>query len=357
MHDDIVITGVGMRTAVGNDAVQTCATVRTGISRFAEWPFASIGQVEEGVVVASLSPDLGDMPWIEKAPEMVEQPLHEALWQARLYDTQAYRAQTQNKSKIGAYLAMPSAGRVGVESRAEREFMIEAKVHCIAPASADMVEIIPMDQAAGLVAVARATQALSEGKIGVAVIGAIDSHLHSPWLEALHEAKRLKHGDVSVGLVPGEACAFLVLEKRAHAQGRGAQPLAALQTVAVDQEPNPIGPDHPIRAEGLTRAVQACLTSSSGADVHRVIVDHNGERWRALEWALVETRCLGELAKGWQLWHPSDCFGDVGAASALVSLGIATRAFARGYGGEGAILLACASWGGERAAAVVQPAG
>jgi len=354
----VVITAMGARTAVGNDAVQTAAAVRAGINRFARWealPDEFDG--EAGVNAAFLPEDLGDAPWVAKAEDLAPMPIHEALWQAELYDFVAAR-QARPQLKLAAYVATPYPDRPGVSPDAYRLFAIEAREHCIAPARADQVHLISGEHAAGLIALARAVADLRSGAADIAVVGAVDSLLHGEFLRALAAAGRLKLPDRPTGLIPGEAAAVLVLERARDAQARGARPLGRLGAVAVDQEKIPLGPEHPIRAEAASRAVQSALQegeSGGAADIHRIIVDLTGERWRSLEWSLVETRCLGGMPRGWQLWHPADCLGDVGAAGGLVHVVLALRAFARGYGGPGGVLISAAAERGERAATCVFP--
>jgi len=343
----IVVTGLGMRTAVGNDAIQTCASIRAGIARLAEWPHLAIGPSEGGVVVAAIDPSLGDAPWPEKAEELSPQPLHEALWQAQLYDGMEFRARTQQK--IGAYLALPAPVEGRVEPDALRLFAIEAKKHCISPAQADRVELHFLDHASTLVAIARAVQALNEGEIGVAIIGAMDSHLSSSWLQLLHNHKRLKHEGSGVGFIPGEAGVFIVLEKETTAVARAVPVLGRVAAVGLDKELVPLGGEVVARGDGLTRAVRACMEAAGGgADIERVISDINGERWRSLEYSVVASRCLSKLK--FEHWHPADCAGDTGAASGALGIGMALRGFARGYAGKGSALILSSSPTGERGA-------
>ena len=255
-----------------------------------------------------------------------------------------------------AYVATPYVDRPGVRADAYRLFAVQAREHCIAPARADEVHVVSGDHVAGLLALARATEDLRAGKADFAVIGAVDSLLHSTFLHAIANEGRLKTPSNPAGLIPGEAAVILVLERARDAERRGAPALGRLGTVAVDRETIPLGVGQPIRAEGASRAIAAALEQNGGpASIHRAIVDLTGERWRALEWALVETRCLGGLPNDWQLWHPADCFGDVGAASSLAAVALALRAFARGYGGGGGVLVSAAAARGERAATCIFP--
>jgi len=357
LPESVVVTGIGMRTPIGNDAVQTASAVRAGINRFALWEALGTAFEDDAGVVASFLPDeLGDEPWVGKAIDLVPEPLHEALWSSGLFDFGEVRAWNQ-RVQVGAYIATPYEDRAGVSKEAFRLFAIEARQHCIAPAHADFVQVVSCDHAAGIMAVDRAAQDLQTHKIDFAVVGGLDSLLHADYLKALWAEGRLKLPTHADGLLPGEAAAVVVLERARDAEARGAPILARLGEAAIDHEALPLGPEYPIRAEGSSRAISAALARMGGPGrVERIIVDLSGERWRSLEWALVETRCLGGLPQEWQLWHPADCLGDIGAATSIVHLCLALRAFARGYGGGGAILLAAASPRGERAALAVFPA-
>lgn len=354
----IVVTAVGMRTPVGNDVVQTAAAVRAGINRFTRWQ--ALGESfddEAGVIASRLPEDLGDAAWVEKAEDLITAPIHEALWQAELYDFVEAR-KVLPRARVVAYVATPDPGRSGVSDSAYRLFAIEAREHCIAPARADEVHLIPGEHAAGLTALARAAADLRAGAADFAVVGAVDSLLHAPLLLSMVAEGRLKSPARPAGLIPGEGAAVLLLERAPDAARRGARPLAQLGTVALDTESTPVGPGYAVRAEAAGRAVRMALAENGGPGrVHRVIADLTGERWRSLEWALVETRCLGQLPGDWELWHPADCLGDLGAASALVNAGLAIRAFARGYGGADGILISSAAVAGARAAACLFPAG
>ena len=89
--------------------------------------------------------------------------------------------------------------------------------------------------------------------------------------------------------------------------------------------------------------------------IYRVINDLNGERWRFLEWALACNPALSALPPDFRLWHPADCFGDIGAATGAAHICLAVRAFARDYAVGDAILIANTSDTGERAALCVYP--
>jgi 3-oxoacyl-[acyl-carrier-protein] synthase-1 len=353
----IAITGYGMRTAVGNDAVQTAAAVRAGINRFGTWTALGVTFDDEtGVNAAALPEGSPDEPWVGKASDLVALPLREALWGAGVYDFLAIRGASAG-ARVGAYVATPYSDRAGVSPQAFRLFSIEAQEHCISPAHADHVTLVSLDHVAGAAALERAAADLRAGKTDYAVVGALDSLLHGDYLKALWASGRLKVPGQTDGLLPGEAAAVVVMERESDARRRRARIFGWLGAGVIEHEALPIGPEHPIRADAASRAVRAALERNERKP-ERAIVDLTGERWRSLEWALVETRCLGELATArFRLWHPADCLGDVGAATGLVQLALALRGFARGYCGDGPVLLVSASDRGERSAMMVLPPG
>ena len=353
----VVVTGFGMRTAVGNHATQTCASVRAGVSRFAEWPHFGATLDEEGtaLIASATQPDLGNGSWIGKAIDLVTQPLHEATLHAGLYDLDAVKRAMGGVYRAAGFLAVPHPERPGTMADAFRQFLLDAQEHCIAPFHGTALEVHALDQAGGMVALARAVEELQANRIEVAVVGGVDSYLDNIFLSALHDERRLKVPALPAGLIPGEAAAFLVLEREADARRRGATPLARIVSLGLDAQAVAADAPDPAAPDALTNAVNAALNTVGGAAaITRVISDLNGERWRFQEWAIVETRCLAAIPTGgWQHWHPADTVGDLGAAFVPFAVGLAARAFERGYAGQGITLICTGSDRGQRAAACV----
>lgn len=357
MAEAIVVTGTGLRCSVGNGVAQSAAVVRARVSRFASWLHGSVGPGEEPVIVAALSPSAPPAPWTQFALLVAPQPLHEALWQARVYDG---RELAQKRKKLGVYLAAPAEARLALEDPKElatfREVGVRDCFEVLTP-EATRVELVTLGNAAGCVAIARACEALRQRELDVAVIGAIDTHLDGAWLERLLAARRLKAGDASGGLIPGEAAAFVVLERETDARARGADVLGRIGGAVVAEEPVPIGPEHPLRAEAFSNVMAELLAAhAGGANVRHVWTDVNGERWRSLEWALLETRTLGRLPpRGWTQWTPAETLGDIGAATALAQACLALQWPRRGFAVGDPHVIGCASFEGARGVILIEP--
>lgn len=355
MRDEaIVVTGIGMRTAVGQHTQQSCASVRAGLNRFMTWPHFG---VDGGGLTASWTrPDLGERSWCEKLVELLPQPLTEALWSARLFDLPINLPHARGQARVQMFLGTPPLDRPGPSPEELQEFTETVKEDLF-PEGAVRLEFIHMEHVSGLVGVARACEVLQQGSADICLVGAADSLLDSVLLQSLLEAGRLKVPGVSSGIIPGEAAAFLVLERESMTRRRGVPARLRIDAVGLERDA-PWTPQSPVRGRGLTRAIQTVLEAvGRPEEFGQVICDLNGERWRFLEWALIETRCLGKLPRGWQLWHPADCLGDVGTAFGPVAIGLAAQAFQRGYAPNPRILIASASESGERAALAVSRMG
>lgn len=345
----VVITGVGARGTLGDHAVQLAASLRAGLTRLREWPWY---ETREGPLVAAFTdPDLQDRPWHEKVLDLLELPLAEALGAAAVDDLEDATA----LGRVRAFVATPSFGRPGSDPDAVATLAGTLAEDLFGEGTRVALELAPADHAAGVLAMARACEALQRGSADLCLVAGVDSWLEGGVLDALFEADRLQRRG-HPGLVPGEAGAVLVLETAASARRRRARVRAGVDAVVLEREDAAFDPGAPLTGRTLARAVERAATSAGGAArLTRIAVDLNGERWRFLDWALAESRVSDALPDGWRLWHPAEGVGDVGAASVPLAAAVATRAFARGYAGGGKVLVAASSETGERGAVVLSP--
>jgi 3-oxoacyl-[acyl-carrier-protein] synthase-1 len=254
------------------------------------------------------------------------------------------------------FLAMPYVDRPGVDSVRARDAATVLGLELFGEGAPEL-QAVPNDRAAGAVAIAQAADLLQRGDADLCVVLGVDSLLEGGVLQALSDSGQLKTAEAPSGLVPGEAGAALVLETASAARRRKIPVLARIAAVALEREAS-YGPDAPASGAGLERAIQQAGAAAGGlGGVKRVLSDLNGERWRFLEWALAESRIVADLGADWQLWHPADCLGDVGAAFVPLATALAVRSFARGYAGGGQVLVLASAERGERTAMVIGPPG
>lgn len=355
MAVEFAVTGVGLRCSVGQDGPRALAAVRAGISRLAEWPApGSGGEDSVAVAAAAVYPDLGDLGWTEKFADLATQPLLEALASAELGDI----ASSASQARWGLFLSLPARDRAGVDPDDAGEFERVLEERDLFPFPVPHQTLVRRGHASVLLAARQAVTAMAEEGLHFCVVGGVDSLLHTGHLAALEEQRRLKSGDCPVGLFPGEAGAFFVLEPVESARARGAKPLAILAPVAAEMESDPSDDSGPNRGRAMASVLRKALARGGcqPAVITKLLVDLNGERWRFVEWALAQDPALAELPPDRAMWYPADSLGDVGAATGAAHVALASLALRGGHTRGSAVLIANSSDTGERAAACLRAA-
>ena len=101
--------------------------------------------------------------------------------------------------------------------------------------------------------------------------------------------------------------------------------------------------------EGMTHALRKALAGlalpAGAAD--DVYADINGERYRSEEWGFVAMR-LPAAFRALEYSSPSECWGDVGAATGALGVVLAARAWARRYARGPRALVMTGSRNGDR---------
>jgi len=158
-----------------------------------------------------------------------------------------------------------------------------------------------------------------------AVVLAVDSWLHPDslhWLDTqglLQGAGRAANRKVwrsPYGRIPGEGAAAVLLSWN----DSGWCPILGVGTAS---EPILYTDSRPCTGQGLTQAAQQALKGlSSEQRACRVVVDLNGEPYRADQFGFTALRISSRLAEGWKQQTPALVTGDVGCATALVHIAL-----------------------------------
>lgn len=193
---------------------------------------------------------------------------------------------------------------------------------------------------------------LAKGSVDRCLVGGIDSRCEPGFLMAAATLNVLRTADNPTGLTPGEAAAFVLLERTADIGRAGRSAVAIVTAATSTREPNRAPDDEIADGIALARVISGVLGDSSASrPVALTIGDLNGTTRRAQEWgnALARLRLAGPLGN-LPLWLPATSFGDTGAASGGVALCMAARAFERGYGPAGEALVWSSSESGGKGA-------
>lgn len=346
----LAITGFGLITPVGVNAWQSAASMRAGIVRFHEYERVLVDDDPDGLercgaTVAHAPVEL-EVVGAERAAAMLAPALSESLRLSQLPADRWVHAHWWLDSLI--------EGPADSDSLIERLRRHGVPVPASVPAGGDGPGDLRHCRVFEMLI--QAAERLRQGPASVAIIGCADSLSTSPSLEGLRNADRLKSGSRPEGIIPGEAAGALIVETESHARGRGARIYAYLTSWGSAQEPNPWTGTTPSKAEGLTQAFHQAFEGREdrGEAIGLVIADLNGERPRALEWALSEQRVFplppqpaaGGAAR--RLWRPGDHIGDCGGATGAVQVAWAAIAVAKGYARTDGVALMTSDDAGAR---------
>ncbi len=198
---------------------------------------------------------------------------------------------------------------------------------------------------------------LLQGAIDVAVVGGVDSWIDGAMLRWLEQRGRLKSAAMPVGMAPGEAGGFLVMETASGAHARGAEILGILRSTLLDRDEHA----HLDGKASLGTALARVLAGAAAAPGWStdappwLVVDQNGERYRAHEWGCALTRLVDAhpVYHEANLWYPVSGVGDTGAATGAVQAIVALQAFRRGYAPNHQAVLLAGADAGHRSATLL----
>ncbi len=345
----MALTAFELVTAVGDDAKQTCASVRAGISRVTECSYFFPAGV--------------DAEWDEEEPmraAMVDGLDPTLSLRSRLVDL-AGRVLRPLPSRVS--LGRADLRRTALLTALPRVDSVIKGAEIVEKLVPDLLRTcglpeFPVSQtlAGGHTAVFEllneARRILDEGEADAVILLAVDSYFAAERLDLLDEAWRLRSARNVDGFTPGEAAAALFLEPLAVGK-RKAQ--AILSPVELAEEPSVISSEKQSTGRALSTVIRRALAGSpSTGPCSWVLCDMNGESYRAFEWGLAMARVPDRLGSVAKLSHPAESLGDVGAATGGVLLGVAATGFARGYAPGGEALVWAASDGPTRAALRVE---
>lgn len=352
----LAVTGIGMVSPLGLDVISSCAAARAGICRIVEIDDLIVNDAE-GAEIAPVS--VSRVPLVSAGFFGFARLLQ--LGVAGLADLVRATGPLSD-SKVGFILvvggetyrsAWLSRARKDPEMAAGGD--LDAFQASIATSEARIVtQLLPaLLRRAGLAVVEKACKTLcaatAVGFIGAlqqaeewldkrvcdrCVIGGLDSLLDPTTIDVLNRLHILKTPENPVGLIPGEAACFLLVENP-RAAARGAAVQATLESPA-----STLGAAHPrLQDPAAGHDALAVAISESFArlsDVGRatgmVVVNLNGDAYRAAGWGESFVRVLTPMRLGTlPTWLPPIFFGDTGAATGPVSVALLARGWARGY--------------------------
>lgn len=334
----VEIVGSGMITAVGFSAPATCAAIRAGIDGFGETRFKFDGQWLLGAEVPLADGTRGRARLLRLAAHAVDEALTTAPVRPR-----------------GAQLILClPAPQLGGAPELDSSFVVELRgLLRHEPLLTKHVEVFRSGRVGAIDGLSLAEERLARGEVTHCVVAGVDSLLRAELLREYHADRRLLTAKNHDGFIPGEAAAAVLLA----APGVGSGTLRWMG-IGRGREPSALDPNRPLRAQGMTDACREAFTRAQcGYEaLDYRIADISGEQRRFKEAALTLARTMRVRKETFDLWHPADCVGEVGAAAVPLCLGVALAAAHKRYAPGPGVLCLFSGDDEQRAAMVLRAA-
>lgn len=320
---DLVITGANCVTAVGHDGPMTAASVRAGISRFADYDDYCDGS-DNPITVARIRGIYDEWETPQRMAGIAAMCLEQLLDE---YSRQGAR----RPSQINLLLGGAAEERPG--PRYEESCLLPLRGIIKERTDKPEIQFVPRGNASLMYALDLAGRLIESDPGALCIIGGVDSLIRTSTLNWFEQKARLKSASYGrhQALIAGEAVGFMIVEDREGVEQGGRPILARVAGLGLAEDSAPRASGALGRNSGLTEACHAALDGGRAKEVRAVLGDLNGENPRAKEWGMAEMRCFENQDRSRQLWTPANCYGDIGAASGVVLAGIATQGFARGW--------------------------
>jgi 3-oxoacyl-[acyl-carrier-protein] synthase I len=329
-----------MVTAVGFNSPATCAAIRAGIRNINE---TNLWDRESGTYLNAGKVSLPHW-WVGlgKLAELIAPAIDECFTSAEPIPP----------ANIPVLLGLSSPDRplrfkdLDEQILAEIEYRLGFPLH---PKS----RVISRDHVSVAVALEAAQKLISDGHAPYCVVAAVDSLLQQELVEYYLEKRRILTPMCSNGFSPGEAGSAVLVGP----VGNSPEGEIQILSIGMAREKAVIESDEPLRGEGLAEAIGLTLRGAALAieEVDYRITDLNGEHFKFKEILFATLRYeRHKRSKLFDLWHPIEYIGDVGAAIGPIVLGVALHASQKGYGLGPKILCTFSNDNGERAAILVR---
>lgn len=333
----VAILGTGLVASVGFTAPACCGAFRARISNPLETGFIDSGGAWIMAHQVDLDPPCAGLAKLARmACLAIEEALHEL--------------DRDRWSQLPLLLCVAEAERPGRMAGLDDALMVRIQSE-LGISFAQASAVVPHGRVGVAVALAQA-RALMEraSRLGVLIVGA-DGLLSWETLGHYERSDRLLTESNSDGFMPGEGAGALWV-----GTADGPSPRLWCTGIGFGQELAPIDSGEPLRADGLSQAIKACL-DDAGRQLHDMdlrITDNSGEQYYFKEASVALSRMLRQRKETFDIWHPAECTGEVGAASGISVIATAQEACREGYSPGPNVLTHWANDAGQRAAVTLE---
>jgi len=357
MADQIVVVGLGMMTAVGLSPAETAAAVRSTTMRFVETPLRDGGLdpftlavvPNDGLpeLVDSLQSLAGMTARETRMLRLAAIPLHQCL--------SPLTVTGRRTARVGLCLSLPDTETKRPLDRPA--FLQRLHVQVGGAFDVSLSDASHAGRAGGITAIGRAAAILGSGAADFMIAGGVDTFRDPYVLGRLNLEQRVKSSSNLDGFVPGEGAGFVLLAAASVAAAYRMTPLARVSPVAAGFEPGHLYSSEPYRGEGLAATLAQLMALRAVEEpIAEVYSSMNGESHWAKEWGVGYIRNKAMFRPVHGMHHPADSYGDTGAASGPLMVGLASLGIKDRYRASPSLVYGSSDRGPRAAVVVSSPA-
>jgi len=315
MGAPLAITGCGMVTGVGLSAPASCAAIRCAIDNFRETGFKDSGGE---LIIGSEVPLEQSWRGKTKLLKMAALAIRECL--------------EENRKIVPGLtpllLCVSEQERIGRVIDDDKQFFLDLQNE-LGLTFHEKSYVVARGHVGVAMALKHARDLLQELNVNHVLIAATDSLLVWPMLAHYEEHERLLTSKNSNGFIPGEAGVALVVELGNAYQGNQ----LFCHGLGFGIEKAHVYSEEPLRADGLVAAIRDSLADAGNGEniLDFKITDISGEHYYFKEASLAFSRIDRTKREEFDIWHPADCVGEVGAALGLVMIAVIKAACKKNY--------------------------
>lgn len=333
------VVSTALSCPVGLNAAAACAAKRAGIAALSELPYHD--NTDQPIVGSALA----ELDWKLRRMDRLVELLAMALPDILEVPGQAWE-------QVPLLIGLAEPGRPGGGAEAAETIIRLVQERLKIRFHPTFSKVLATGHTAGFEAVRTARELFQSGNVSTCLVCGVDSLVNASTLLGLERNYRLKTPANRDGVIPGEAAAAVLLQKK---------PVAASATEIIgmgfNKEKAHVLSEEPLLGIGLTEAVRSALAEAK-IGLHEIdlrMSDVTGELYGFKELPLMEGRLMRVVRKQDQpLWHWAEAIGDTGAAAGIAQLVLANEAFRKGYAPGQHALCMTSSVPGDRAAVVLK---
>jgi len=315
----VYLKACGIATSLGLTAEETAAAVRAGVSSYAE---SSVYNKQSNPMIMSLVPEDLLPPLDKKIEKTLPRLTSKQSRIVKLANLALDDLANKHQKLAGIPLLLTSSEIIpGLDNSCHPQLLQFISQQTSIEFHQSHSTIIAGGRAGALSSLHNAMAYMEAGHSTLTIVGGVDTYLDLRLLSNLDEDERILADSIMDAFVPGEGAGFILLSSTpVNFQDSGKQILIYPPGISV--EPGHRYSDQPYKGDGLAQAFNLAISNTNLPQIKTVCSSLNGENFSAKELGVATTRNNKQIDPDYTIFHPADCFGDIGAAHFPVSTGL-----------------------------------